>query len=50
MERAAAGETFVITRRGTPYARLSPPHPQLELSRAEPAEVVSIESAKRPAG
>jgi prevent-host-death family protein len=23
MERAAAGESFVITRRGRPYARLS---------------------------
>ncbi len=29
MERAAAGETFLITRRGKPYARLSPPHDQL---------------------
>ncbi len=29
MERAAAGETFLITRRGKPYARLSPPHEQL---------------------
>ena len=25
MERAAAGESFLITRRGKPYARLSPP-------------------------
>ena len=29
MERAAAGETFLITRRGKPYARLSPPFDQL---------------------
>ena len=29
MERAAAGESFLITRRGKPYARLSPPHGQL---------------------
>jgi prevent-host-death family protein len=29
MERAAAGESFLITRRGKPYARLSPPHEQL---------------------
>jgi antitoxin (DNA-binding transcriptional repressor) of toxin-antitoxin stability system len=29
MERAAAGENFLITRRGKPYARLSPPHEQL---------------------
>ena len=32
MERAAAGETFLITRRGKPYARLSPPHLQLDLA------------------
>jgi prevent-host-death family protein len=29
MERAAAGESFLITRRGKPYARLSPPYEQL---------------------
>ena len=29
MERAAAGESFLITRRGRPYARLSPPYEQL---------------------
>jgi prevent-host-death family protein len=29
MERAAAGETFLITRRGKPYARLCPPNEQL---------------------
>ncbi len=29
MERASGGETFLITRRGKPYARLSPPHEQL---------------------
>jgi prevent-host-death family protein len=29
MERAAAGETFMITRRGRPYARLIPPYEQL---------------------
>ena len=29
MERAAAGESFLITRRGRPYARLSPPSEQL---------------------
>jgi prevent-host-death family protein len=49
MERAAAGESFLITRRGKPYARLSPPHDQLdippdtpELEQPEPAEVVPI--------
>ena len=45
MERAAAGETFLITRRGKPYARLSPPHQQLDLA-PEPAEVVPITTAK----
>jgi prevent-host-death family protein len=29
MERAAAGEKFVITRRGEPYARLSPAQERL---------------------
>jgi len=29
MERAAAGESFLITRRGKPYARLSPAAEQL---------------------
>jgi antitoxin (DNA-binding transcriptional repressor) of toxin-antitoxin stability system len=28
MERAAAGDSFLITRRGKPYARLSPPFEQ----------------------
>ena len=34
MERAAAGESFLITRRGKPYARLTPPHDQLEIPAA----------------
>ncbi len=38
MERAAAGERFLITRRGRPYARLSPPPDQLDPPRPEPAE------------
>ena len=46
MERAAAGESFLITRRGRPYARLSPPHEQLDLPAPEPAEVVPITTAK----
>ncbi len=29
MERAAGGESFLITRHGRPFARLSPPHEQL---------------------
>ncbi len=46
MERAAAGESFLITRRGKPYARLSPPHEQLDLPAPEPAEVVPIRPPK----
>jgi antitoxin (DNA-binding transcriptional repressor) of toxin-antitoxin stability system len=49
MERAAAGESFLITRRGKPYARLSPPHDQLEIppevpepQPAQPGKVVPI--------
>jgi len=34
MERASAGETFVISRFGAPFARLSPPHDQLDLAEA----------------
>jgi antitoxin (DNA-binding transcriptional repressor) of toxin-antitoxin stability system len=32
MERAAAGEEILITRRGRRYARLGPPDPQLVAS------------------
>ena len=46
MERAAAGESFLITRRGKPYARLSPPYEQLDLPAPKPAEVVPITEAK----
>jgi PD-(D/E)XK endonuclease len=37
-ERAAAGEEFLITRRGKPYVRLSAAHPQLAIAsgRANP--------------
>jgi antitoxin (DNA-binding transcriptional repressor) of toxin-antitoxin stability system len=31
MERAAAGEEILITRRGRRYARLGPPDPQLDV-------------------
>ncbi len=31
-ERAAAGEEFLITRRGKPYVRLSAAHPQLSIA------------------
>jgi len=39
MERAAAGEEFLVTRRGKPYARLSPPHSQLAVEAAAASEV-----------
>jgi prevent-host-death family protein len=29
MERASAGESFLISRRGKPYARITPPFAQL---------------------
>jgi prevent-host-death family protein len=57
MERASAGESFLITRRGKPYARLSPPHDQLEIRTEppevdppEPAEVVPITAASERSG
>jgi antitoxin (DNA-binding transcriptional repressor) of toxin-antitoxin stability system len=50
MERAAAGESFLITRHGKPYARLVPPQTQLELPAPEPATVIPITSAKEHTG
>ncbi len=32
MERAAAGEEFLITRRGKPYVRLTPAQPSLPIA------------------
>jgi antitoxin (DNA-binding transcriptional repressor) of toxin-antitoxin stability system len=37
MERAAAGERILITRRGRRYARLGPPDPQLATTDTSPA-------------
>ena len=34
MERAAAGEEFLVTRRGKPYVRLLPARDQLDLDAA----------------
>ena len=42
MERAAAGASLLITRRGKPYARLSPPHAQLDLTAPDAADVIPI--------
>jgi antitoxin (DNA-binding transcriptional repressor) of toxin-antitoxin stability system len=35
MQRAHAGERFLITRRGKPYVRLAPAAPTLPLAAAE---------------
>ena len=48
MDRAAAGESFLITRRGKPYARLVPPHEQLDLPAPGAAEVVQLADAREP--
>jgi antitoxin (DNA-binding transcriptional repressor) of toxin-antitoxin stability system len=45
-ERASAGDSFLLTRRGKPYARLSPPHEQLDLPAPESAKIVPIDFAK----
>jgi prevent-host-death family protein len=57
IQRAAAGETFLVTRRGKPYARVSPPSDQLQpavkvSTRREPeaAEVIPLAAAKERAG
>jgi antitoxin (DNA-binding transcriptional repressor) of toxin-antitoxin stability system len=50
MERAAAGESFLVTHRGRPYARLTPPYDQLDLPAPEPAAVVPIATAGAPSG
>jgi antitoxin (DNA-binding transcriptional repressor) of toxin-antitoxin stability system len=50
MERAAAGESFLITRRGRPHARLTPPHDRLDLPAPEPAPVVPISTVSAPSG
>ena len=42
IERAAAGEEFLITKRGKPYARLSPPFEQL----VEPGPAIEPEPPK----
>jgi antitoxin (DNA-binding transcriptional repressor) of toxin-antitoxin stability system len=51
MQRAAAGERFLVTRRGKPYARLVPPYEQLDIpaeapapERPQPAEVIPLKA------
>jgi prevent-host-death family protein len=50
LDRVQAGEEIVITRRGTPVARLVPPHPKASRKRAadeSTARRVRIEQAVR---
>ncbi len=35
MERTVAGEEFLVTRRGKPYVRLVPAHPQLPIANSD---------------
>jgi antitoxin (DNA-binding transcriptional repressor) of toxin-antitoxin stability system len=49
MERAAAGDEIVITRRGRRYARLGPPDPQLATTDTAAApEPAAVPAASPP--
>jgi antitoxin (DNA-binding transcriptional repressor) of toxin-antitoxin stability system len=48
MERAAAGESFLITRRGTPYARLTPPFEQLTDPPTERPQLEVVDGSAEP--
>ena len=48
MERAAAGEEILITRRGRRYARLSPPDPQRATTDTAPAPEPATDPAAPP--
>ena len=48
MERAAAGDEILITRRGRRYARLGPPDPQLATTDTAPAEEPAAAPAEPP--
>jgi prevent-host-death family protein len=50
MERAAAGDEILITRRGRRYARLGPPDPQLATTDTAPAEEPAAGPAEPPPG
>ncbi len=50
MERAAAGDEILITRRGRRYARLGPPDPQLATTDTSPAEEPAEDPAAPPRG
>jgi hypothetical protein len=47
-ERAAAGESFLITRRGKPYARLSAPFEQLIEPPADPPKLELLGGSAEP--
>jgi prevent-host-death family protein len=48
VERAAAGESFLITRRGKPYARLSPPFEQLIEPSEDPPKLELVGGSAKP--
>ena len=48
MQRVAAGDEILITRRGRRYARLSPPDPQLATTDTSPAEEPAEDPAAAP--
>jgi prevent-host-death family protein len=48
MERAAAGEEILITRRGRRFARLGPPDPQLATTGSDPAEEPAADREATP--
>ena len=50
MERAAAGDEILITRRGRRYARLGPPDPQLTTTDSAPAPEPGADPADSPSG
>jgi prevent-host-death family protein len=50
MERAAAGDDILITRRGRRYARLGPPDPPLATTDIAPAREPGADPAARPPG
>jgi prevent-host-death family protein len=50
MERAAAGDDILITRRGRRYARLGPPDPQLATTDTSPAPEPAADPEEPPPG
>jgi antitoxin (DNA-binding transcriptional repressor) of toxin-antitoxin stability system len=46
MERASAGESFQVTRRGKPYVRLIPGAERLPLAPSQPPKLTLVEDAE----